>query len=90
MHHIVAFILVDKNNLPNSQASDFTVILNFAFAFAGGLAFLLLVIAGLRYTLSGSDAEKVAESKRMIIYTLVGLVVIAVAASIVNFVLEKA
>ena len=88
MYRILA-LLVDTNNLPNPKTSDFTVILNFAFAFAGGLAFLLLVIAGLRYTLSGGNEEKVAESKRMIIYTLVGLVVIGLAASIVNFVLEK-
>jgi hypothetical protein len=83
-------LLVDTNDLPNPNTSDFTVILNFAFAFAGGLAFLLLVIAGLRYTLSGGNADKVAESKRMIIYTLIGLVVIGLAASIVNFVLERA
>lgn len=88
MHYTFAQ-LVHTNNLPDPKTGDFTVILNFAFAFAGALAFLLLVIAGLRYTLSGGDAEKVAESKRMIIYTLVGLVVIGLAAGIVNFVLER-
>lgn len=89
MYSILALI-VDTNDLPNPKTNDFTVILNYAFAFAGALAFLLLVIAGFRYTLSGGDATKVADSKRMIIYTLVGLVVIGLAASIVNFVLVRA
>ena len=89
MYKLIALI-VEPNNLPNAKANDFTTILNIAFAFAGGLGFLLLVIAGLRYTLSGGDATKVADSKRMIIYTLVGLIVIGLAASIVNFVLDKA
>jgi len=89
MYKLIALI-VDPSNLPNPKTNDFTTILNIAFAFAGALAFLLLVISGLRYTLSGGNAEKVAESKRMIIYTLVGLIVIGLAASIVNFVLDRA
>jgi len=89
MYRIFA-LLVDTNDLPNPNTNDFTVILNYAFAFGGALAFLLLVIAGFRYTLSGGDATKVADSKRMIIYTLIGLIIIGLAASIVNFVLDRA
>jgi TRAP-type C4-dicarboxylate transport system permease small subunit len=83
-------LLVDRGNLPDPATNNFTKALNIAFAIAGALAFLLLVIAGFRYTISQGDATHVADSKRMIIYTLVGLVVIALAATIVNFVLDRA
>jgi len=56
----------------------------------GALALLMLIIAGLRYTISSGDATKVADAKRMITYTLVGLLVIALAATVVNFVLNRA
>lgn len=55
----------------------------------GALALLMLVIAGFRYTISQGDPTSVANSRRMIIYTIVGLVVIALAATIVNFILNK-
>jgi multisubunit Na+/H+ antiporter MnhB subunit len=55
----------------------------------GALAFLMLIIAGLRYTISQGDPSKVADSKRMLMYTMVGLVVIALAGAIVNFVVNK-
>jgi hypothetical protein len=83
-------VLVRTTNLPKPQATDLTDILNIALGIMGALAFLMLVIAGLRYTISQGDATRVADSKRMIIYTLVGLVVIALAATIVNFVLARA
>ena len=55
----------------------------------GALALLMLVIAGFRYTISGGDPTAVANAKRQITYVLVGLIVIALAATIVNFVLGK-
>ena len=79
-------LLVKSDALPKTSADNFTKILNIVFAVMGAVALLMLVIAGLRYTISQGDPTKVADSKRMIIYTLVGLVVIALAATIVNFV----
>jgi hypothetical protein len=78
-------------NIPKPQATPgtYTHLLNIVLAIMGALALLMLVIAGFRYTISGGDANAVAEAKRMIIYTLVGLVVIALAATVVNFVLGK-
>ncbi len=83
-------ILVDASNLPHAKANDITNIINIILGIMGALALLMLVIAGFRYTISQGDATKVADSKRMITYTLVGLVVIALAATIVNFVLNRA
>ena len=55
----------------------------------GALALFMLVVAGFRYTISQGDPTGVENAKRMIIYTIVGLVVIALAATIVNFVLGR-
>ena len=85
--------ILNKNdvNLPQANATPDTIthILNIVFSIMGALALLMLIIAGFRYTISQGDATKVADSRRMITYTLVGLVVIALAATIVNFVLGR-
>ena len=84
--------LVDSKNLPkieNPDAGTLQNILNIAFVIIGALAFLMLVIAGLRYVLSQGDVNKVAEIKRQILYSFIGLVVAAMAAAIVNFVLGR-
>lgn len=82
-------LIIDPKPLPNPSSTNVTTILNIVLSIMGAIALLMLVIAGLRYTLSQGDANSVAESKRMIIYTLVGLLVIALAATIVNFVLAR-
>lgn len=82
-------LLLDKNTLPHAGAGDFTHILNIFLSVMGALAFLMVVIGGFRYTLAGGNAESAAGARRMVIYAVIGLVVIALAASIVNFVLGK-
>lgn len=83
--------LISSNPLPKPGAGDNTVqaILNIAFVIFGALAVLMIVIAGFRYIIYGSDANKLAEVKRQIIYALVGLVIVATASIIVNFVLNR-
>lgn len=81
----------NKVNLPKTPADQnaFTRIFNVVLAVMGALAFLMLIIAGFRYTISQGDPNRVADAKRMIVYTLVGLIVIALAATIVNFVIGQ-
>lgn len=90
MNKILATIIVDPKPLPQPGSTSVTKILNIVLSVMAALAFLMLVIAGLRYTISQGDATRVADSRRMMIYTLVGLVVIALAATVVNFVLGRA
>ncbi len=80
----------DQVNLPNVSTNQDTIQkgLDVFYVLVGAIAFLLLIIAALRYTLAGGNADQVGEAKRMIIYTLVGLVVISLAATIVEFVLK--
>lgn len=79
------------NGLPHVGAgpTHLQSIFNAAFAIFGALAFLFIVIAGLRYILQGNNPEKVAEARRQIAYAAAGIILIALAATIVNFVLGK-
>lgn len=56
---------------------------------AGAAAILLLLVGSLQYITSGGDPTKVSSAKNTIIYALVGLVVVALAATIIEFVLNK-
>jgi hypothetical protein len=57
--------------------------------FGGVAAVIVLVVGGFRYVTSNGDAEQVAQAKRTIIYALIGLIVIALGSSIVNFVIFR-
>jgi hypothetical protein len=82
-------LLVSNKNLPQAKSTDITSILNIVLGIMGAIAFLMLIIAGFRYTISQGDPGRVSEAKQMIVYTLVGLLVIALAATVVNFVIGK-
>jgi hypothetical protein len=77
--------------LPKAAANSNSIqsILNIAFAILGALAFLYIVLAGLRFVVSGDNTSKVAEARRQIIYAAAGLMAIALSATIVNYVLGR-
>lgn len=62
-------------------------ILNTLTFIIGAVAVLMIVIGGLRYTLSGGDEKAVAAAKNTIIYAIVGLILAVMSNAIVNFVL---
>lgn len=78
------------NPLPDVKANEDTVatILTTVFTITGAIAVLIITVAGFRYVLSHGDPNLIAQSKRAIIYALVGLVVSISAVGIVNFVLK--
>jgi hypothetical protein len=56
----------------------------------GIIAVIMIIIAGLRYITSGGDANGVNGAKNAILYAIVGIVIVAMAQIIVQFVLQKA
>lgn len=76
------------NNLPQPK-TDLSSILNILFAVIGALAFLMIVVGGFRYVIAAGNAERVAGAKKTITYAAAGLVVVGLAATIVNFVLGR-
>lgn len=53
----------------------------------GAIAVIMIVIGGIRYTISGGDSGAITGAKNTILYAVVGLVVALLAYAIVNFVL---
>ena len=58
-------------------------------AAAGLIAVVIIIIAGFQYINSGGDPAKAKSAKTAIIYALIGLVVIALADSLLGYVLSK-
>ena len=87
----IAAGLINSNPLPHAQATPDTLktIFLVAFAVIGSLAFLFMVIAGARYAMSKGEPEKILQAKNEIKYSAIGLIIVALAAAIVNFVLDK-
>lgn len=61
-------------------------ILQIVFAIAGGVAFLIIIVAGLRFILSQGDPQNVSKARNTIIYAVIGLIICIAAFSIVTFV----
>lgn len=55
----------------------------------GVVAVIMIILGGLRYITSGGDSNNVSSAKNTIIYAIIGLVVVALAQFIVQFVLNK-
>lgn len=65
----------------------FRTITNVLLFIIGAVAVIMLIIGGIRYTISGGDQGAVTSAKNTILYAIVGIVVALLAFAIVNFVL---
>ena len=75
------------NGLVNMSGEQLlTNALNLTYFVAGIVAVIVIVIAGLMYTVSSGDAGRVAKAKNLLTYSIVGLVVILTAFIITSFV----
>lgn len=74
------------DRLPAFMAIILSVI-NVLLIFAGGIALLFVILAGLRYITSRGDEDEARKAKMMLYYAVIGLVVIGFAGVIVNFVI---
>lgn len=55
----------------------------------GIVAVIMIIIGGIRYTMSNGDSASLNNAKNTILYSVVGLVVAMLAYAIVNFVISK-
>lgn len=55
----------------------------------GALAVIMIVIGGIKYTVSNGDASAVTSAKNTIFYAVIGLIVALMAYAIVNFVITQ-
>lgn len=67
----------------------FRQIANILVFIVGAVAVIMLIVGGLRYTLSTGDEKKITSAKNTILYSVVGIVVAFASYAIVNFVLDN-
>lgn len=64
-------------------------VINIFSAIVGIVAVIMIVFGGLKYITSGGDSNNISSAKSTIIYAIIGLIVVALAQFIVQFVLNK-
>lgn len=73
-----------EQDLPSAIMS----VVNYALIFVGVLALAFLVYGGFLYITSHGDSGQVTKAKDTIINAIIGIVVIGLAAAVVNFVIQ--
>lgn len=64
-----------------------TTIIKYFSYIVGVIAIIFILYGGFKYITSGGDSSKVTTAKNAIIYAIIGLIIVALAQFIVNFVL---
>jgi hypothetical protein len=55
----------------------------------GAVAVIMIIIGGIKYTISNGDSGQITSAKNTILYSVIGLIVALLAFAIVNFVLDS-
>ncbi len=63
--------------------------LNLLYYIGGIAAVIVIIIAGIMYVVSMGDSSRIARSKNMILYSVIGLGILLAAFAITNFVIER-
>jgi cytochrome bd-type quinol oxidase subunit 2 len=90
MWNFSALQVLDPHSLPKTNDSALQTLLTDFFIVLGALSILMIVIAGVRYIFARGNAESTAKAKSMIAYSVIGLIIAALAGSIVSVVLNRA
>ena len=65
------------------------IVINTLLVILGMISIIMIVIGGVRYTISGGNSSHTKEARETIIYSVVGLVVAIMSFTIVNFVIGR-
>lgn len=60
---------------------------NVAFFVAGALAVIMIIVSGIMYMTAGGDTKKATLATKALTVTVIGLIIIVLAAALVNFIL---
>lgn len=76
-----------QSNLFSGTDSIFNTVVNVLLFIIGAISVIMLIIGGIRYTISAGDSGNVTAAKNTIMYAIIGLIVAFLAFAIVNWVL---
>lgn len=79
---------VPSGTAQGDLASVILQIINYVLAIVGVVALAYLIYGGFRYITSGGNEDTIEEAKKIIVNAVIGIVVIGVAAALVNFVVR--
>ena len=79
----------DALGVPQNNGVDIMRFVNLALWVAGIIAVIVVIIAGINYSLSAGDPAKTASAKNAILYSVIGLVIIASAIAITGYIIGK-
>lgn len=77
----------DQSTSLFGSSGVFKTITNVLLFIIGAISVIMLIIGGIRYTISGGDSAAVTSAKNTILYAIVGIIVALLAYAVVNFVL---
>lgn len=67
----------------------FKTITNVLLFIIGAVSVIMLIIGGIRYTVSAGDSSAVTAAKNTIMYAIIGIIVAILAFAVVNFVITS-
>jgi hypothetical protein len=84
----------DKTTVCNAKDKDSAStliqnIVNTLLFLVGVVSVIMIIIGGIRYTLTAGDASQIKSAKDTVLYAVIGLVVSLLAYAIVNFVVAR-
>lgn len=84
---IVAFVdnIINKADGGADIGASIVIILNNIIAVAGVIAVIFIIVGGVTYMTSAGDPGKIQKAKSTLLYSVIGLIVVALAYAIVNF-----
>lgn len=82
--------IVIQQPLPTTSGNFVQNALYIVFGLLGAISVIIIIWAGMKYTLSGGDPNKTAEAKNQILYAAIGIGIALTAGTIVRFALGGA
>lgn len=74
----------------NADPADIIqTVVNILLFIIGAISVIMIILGGIRYTISQGDSSKITTAKNTILYAVVGLGVAIFAYAIINFVISK-
>lgn len=78
-----------KNGSGDELVPMIKTVINVLIFVVGIIAVIMIIVGGLRYTVSNGESAQLKAAKDTVMYSVIGLVVAIMAFAIVNFVLEQ-
>lgn len=79
----------EADEAPDTVNKLIETIINIFSILVGVTSVIMIIVGGFQYITSGGDSGKVGTAKNTILFAIVGLVIVALAQVIVNFVLSR-